>query len=156
MIVDWLLELNAWHWLALGLALLAAELLGTAGYCLWLGLSALLVSAILLLIPISWQLQWSAFAAFSLVTTWLWWRRQLSQDTRDDSTRTLNQKQKQLVGQTATVPEDTPAGQFRLPLGDTTWLAQCDESLQAGQRVIVLDVDGTVLKVAPKPTPDKT
>ncbi|OJI55067.1 hypothetical protein VV1062A_02631 [Vibrio vulnificus] len=39
--------INHWHWLALGLALLAVELLGTAGYFLWLGLSALLVGLLL-------------------------------------------------------------------------------------------------------------
>lgn len=47
-----------WHWLALGFGLLAVELLGTAGYFLWLGLSALLVGILLSLMPISWQLQW--------------------------------------------------------------------------------------------------
>ncbi|MBY7789889.1 NfeD family protein [Vibrio fluvialis] len=148
--IDWLLELNHWHWLALGLALLAAELLGTAGYCLWLGVSALLVSAILLVVPVSWQLQWSSFAAFSLITTWLWWRRQLSNDKRSDAGRTLNQKQKQLIGQTAVVRDDVDAGQFRLALGDTTWLAECQEPLHAGQRVTVVDVDGTILIVEPK------
>lgn len=148
--IDWILALNHWHWLALGLVLLAAELLGTAGYCLWLGLSALLVSALLIWIPISWQLQWSAFAAFSLITTWLWWRRQLSRDTQGDAQRNLNQKQKQLIGQSATVSDAVPAGQFRLPLGDTTWIAECEQALEAGQRVVVVDVDGTILKVKPK------
>lgn len=147
------MELNHWHWLALGLALLAMELLGTAGYCLWLGVSALLISVILMVIPVSWQLQWSAFAAFSLLTTWLWWRRQLSHDKHSDAQRTLNQKQKQLIGQTATVSEDVSAGQFRLALGDSTWIADCQSPLKAGQRVIIVDVDGTILKVEPTATP---
>ncbi|MCG6412944.1 NfeD family protein, partial [Vibrio fluvialis] len=104
----------------------------------------------LLVVPVSWQLQWSSFAAFSLITTWLWWRRQLSNDKRSDAGRTLNQKQKQLIGQTAVVRDDVDAGQFRLALGDTTWLAECQEPLHAGQRVTVVDVDGTILKVEPK------
>lgn len=40
-----------WHWLAFGFVLLAVELLGTAGYFLWLGLSALLVGALLAVLP---------------------------------------------------------------------------------------------------------
>ena len=93
-------SLNYWHWLAFGLALLAVELLGTAGYFLWLGLSALIVGLLLTLLPMSWQLQWIAFSVFSLMTTWLWWRRQFKKDSSDDLNRDLNQKQKQLIGQT--------------------------------------------------------
>lgn len=145
--IDWLTQFNHWHWLGLGLALLATELLGMAGYCLWLGLSALLVAGLMLGIPLSWQLQWCSFAAFSLVTTWLWWRRQLTHDKRSDASRTLNQKQKQLIGRSATVAEDVQVGQFRLQIGDSTWIAECDTPLSAGQRVEVIAVDGTVLKV---------
>lgn len=61
-----------WHWLAFGFVLLAVELLGTAGYFLWLGLSALFVGALLAVLPFGWQLQWLSFATFSLLTTWLW------------------------------------------------------------------------------------
>lgn len=147
--IDWLAQLNHWHWLAFGLALLATELLGMAGYFLWLGLSALIVAGLLLGLPLSWQLQWSSFAAFSLITTWLWWRRQLRHDKLSDAGRSLNQKSKQLIGRSAAVSEDISAGQFRLSLGDTTWIAECDTPLQAGQRVEVIGVDGTVLKVAP-------
>ena len=43
--VELLEQMNHWHWLAFGLLLLAAELLGTAGYFLWLGISAILVGA---------------------------------------------------------------------------------------------------------------
>ncbi len=59
-------QMNFWHWIAFGLVLLLLELLGTAGYLLWLGLSALLVGAILSAIPMSWSLQWLTFAVFSL------------------------------------------------------------------------------------------
>ncbi|CAK4069072.1 NfeD family protein [Vibrio sp. MarTm2] len=143
-------SINHWHWLAFGLALLAVELLGTAGYFLWLGLSALIVGAVLTVVPMSWQLQWTSFGAFSLITTWLWWRRQLSQDKRSDSRRQLNQKEKQLIGEVVTLSEDFPSGKGRIKLGDTTWTARSETPLQAGTQVVVTDVDGIVLTIKQK------
>ncbi|MCF7482663.1 NfeD family protein [Vibrio sp. J1-1] len=138
-----------WHWLALGFGLLAVELLGTAGYFLWLGLSALLVGILLSLMPISWQLQWLSFATFSLVTTWLWWRRQWKKDKQDDQSRDLNQKYKQLIGQTLTIDEDFSVGLNRIHVADTTWSAQSDQPLPAGTRVKIVAVKGIILVIEP-------
>lgn len=138
-----------WHWLALGLSLLAVELLGTAGYCLWLGLSALLVAVVLSVLPISWQLQWFCFAAFSLLTTWLWWRRQWAKDKKEDQVRDLNQKYKQLIGQTVTLEEDFAVGMNRIRIADTTWSARSEQALTAGTRVKIIAVDGIILTVEP-------
>lgn len=147
--IELLSQLNFWHWLAFGLILLAAELLGTAGYFLWLGLSALLVGVLLTVMPMGWQLQWLAFASFSLVTTWLWWRRQFNQDKKQDAERDLNQKDKQLIGRVIQVTEDTPAGEFQISLGDTRWTARCEQDLEQGSRVSVIAVDGIILIVRP-------
>ncbi|ENM5904378.1 NfeD family protein [Vibrio mimicus] len=147
--IELLSQLNFWHWLAFGLILLAAELLGTAGYFLWLGLSALLVGMLLTVMPIGWQLQWLAFASFSLVTTWLWWRRQFNQDKKQDAERDLNQKDKQLIGRVIQITEDTPAGEFQISLGDTRWTARCEQDLEQGSRVSVIAVDGIILIVRP-------
>ncbi|MBR9874031.1 MAG: NfeD family protein [Vibrionaceae bacterium] len=138
-----------WHWLALGFGLLAIELLGTAGYFLWLGLSALLVGILLSLMPISWQLQWLSFATFSLVTTWLWWRRQWSKDKEEDQARDLNQKYKQLIGQTLTIDQDFSVGLNRIHVADTTWSAQCEQALPAGTRVKIIAVEGIILVIEP-------
>jgi len=149
-LLELLESVNYWHWLALGLALLACELLGTAGYLLWLGLSAMVVGALLTVIPMSWQLQWVSFGVFSLVTTWLWWRRQLKSDTADDAQRQLNQKHKQLVGQTFVLDEDFPVGKGRLKVGDSTWSAQSESAIKAGQQVEVTKVSGIILTIKPR------
>ena len=148
--VELLDSINYWHWLALGLLLLAAELLGAAGYLLWLGLSALLVGTLLALVPLSWQLQWTSFGSFSLITTWLWWRRQLTHDKQSDEQRDLNQKQKQLVGQVIKLDEDFPAGKGRIKVGDTTWTAKSETLLTAGTVVKVIAVDGIILTIEEK------
>lgn len=142
-------SINHWHWLAFGLALLAIELLGTAGYFLWLGLSALIVGVLLTLVPISWQLQWVAFAAFALITTWLWWRRQFKADKKSDAQRDLNQKHKQLIGQIVRLEEDFPAGKGRIRVGDTTWSAQAELDISSGQQVKITAVNGIILTIKP-------
>ncbi|MFM2590674.1 NfeD family protein [Vibrio sp. TBV020] len=148
--IELLDTVNYWHWLAFGLALLALELLGTAGYFLWLGLSALIVGALLTVIPMSWQLQWISFGSFSLVTTWLWWRKQFRKDMQSDAQRELNQKQKQLIGQTLALEEDFPAGKGRIKLGDTTWSAKSEQLISAGSIVEITAVNGILLTIQKK------
>ncbi|KOO12886.1 hypothetical protein AKJ18_21410 [Vibrio xuii] len=148
--IELLDSINHWHWLAFGLALLALDLLGTAGYFLWLGLSALIVGALFTFIPMSWQLQWVSFAVFSLATTWLWWRKQFKKDKQGDAKRDLNQKHKQLIGQTLVLDENFPAGKGRVKLGDTTWAAQSSQDLRAGSIVEVQEVNGIVLTISEK------
>ncbi|HAS62045.1 MAG TPA: hypothetical protein DCS35_05405 [Vibrio sp.] len=148
--VEILDSINHWHWIAFGLALLAAELLGTAGYLLWLGISALLVGVLLTWLPISWQLQWVSFGVFSLVTTWLWWRRQLKSDSQGDEQRDLNQKTKQLIGQSILLEQDIPAGKSRIKLADTTWSAYSEQALSAGTIVKVTAIEGIILFIEEK------
>lgn len=143
-------SLTYWHWLAFGLALLAAELLGAAGYLLWLGISALLVGGLLTFIPMSWQLQWVSFGVFSLVTTWLWWRKQFKKDKTLDDTRNLNQKEKQLIGQVITLDSDIPAGRGRIRVGDTTWSAYSEHEIKAGSAVVITELNGITLTIEPK------
>jgi membrane protein implicated in regulation of membrane protease activity len=140
-------QITFWHWFAFGLCLLALELLGTAGYFLWLGLSALIVGFILLIGHVPWQIQWVAFSGLSLLTTWLWWKKQHDRDQQDEQHSQLNQKTKQLIGQTVRVEEDVSAGTFQLKIGDTTWPAQTDQPIQAGTLVTIVEVRGITLIV---------
>lgn len=145
--IEILNQMNHWHWIALGLVLLCGELLGTAGYLLWIGISAILVGFVKLLLPISWELQWVCFAVFSLVTTWLWWRYQHKKDVLNEEETNLNQRDKQLVGQITRLEEDIEAGRCRIRMGDTTWSAMSERPLSAGTAVKVTAVDGIVLTI---------
>lgn len=147
--IELLDQVNHWHWLAFGLLLLGLELLGTAGYFLWIGISAMIVGALLGALPLSWQMQWLSFASFSLITTWLWWRRQLKSDRKSDKARVLNQRDKQLIGKTTRLEDDIQKGKCRIRLGDTTWSAITATDITAGTEVVVTAVDGIVLIIAP-------
>ena len=147
--VELLEQVNHWHWLAFGLALLALELVGTAGYFLWIGISAMLVGALLGALPIGWQMQWLSFASFSLITTWLWWRRQLSNDRQSDAGRELNQREKQLVGQTIILSEDVKKGSCRIKFGDSSWSAKASQDIPSGTEIRIVALDGIVLIIEP-------
>jgi membrane protein implicated in regulation of membrane protease activity len=146
-VIELLSQVNYWHWLALGLLLLCGELLGTAGYMLWIGIAAMLVGIVLAFIPISWQLQWISFGVFALALTWLWWRKQHRVDKQSDKQRSLNQKDKQLIGQTSVLEQDITRGKCRIKLGDTSWSAYSDSDLPSGTLVKVIDVDGITLLI---------
>jgi membrane protein implicated in regulation of membrane protease activity len=124
--------------------------LGTAGYFLWLGLSAMLVGLVLSALPIGWQMQWISFASFSLLTTWQWWRYQFKKDRAGDKNSTLNHRDRQLIGKTARLEEDVLAGECRIRLGDTTWSAKSECDLKSGTLVEVTKVDGIVLTIVEK------
>ncbi|MGF1739594.1 NfeD family protein [Vibrio profundum] len=145
--IELLEQMNHWHWLTFGFALLALEILGTAGYFLWLGISALIVGTLYAFVPIDWSTQWIIFGVLSLITTWLWWKKQSQKDNQGDSERDLNQKQKQLIGQTTVLDEDLPHGKGRIRISDSSWPAKCDEPLTAGSKVRVIDVQGIMLIV---------
>ena len=84
-----LTELTWLHWLILGGALLILELLGGAGYLLWLGLAALSVASLVALLPLGWVGQWLLFSILALLFTggWWYWQRQRLQGIGSDGGR---------------------------------------------------------------------
>lgn len=135
------------YWIAFGCILLSAELLGAAGYMLWLGLSAIIVGVLLVLVPFSWQIQWLTFAALSLMTTYLWWKRQSKADNQDDEQRDLNQKSKQMIGKIVRLEEDVVVGANRIKIGDSTWSAHSNAAITAGSLVKITAMDGILLTI---------
>ncbi len=147
--IELLNHVNYWHWIAFGLLLLSGELLGAAGYFLWLGISAILIGVIFTFLPMSWQLQWVSFAVFSLITTWGWWRYQHKKDVTCEAEGSLNQREKQLIGKTTRLEENIQAGSCRIKLGDTTWSARSHSDISAGTVVKVVSVDGIIVTIEP-------
>ncbi len=141
---------NAWHWVIIALLLLGLELAGTAGYLMWLGISAMVVALISALMPISWQLEVMSFVALSLFTTWIWWRYQHRIDMKDDASSTLNKRMSQLIGEEIMLEQPVTAGKCRVKLGDTTWSAVSDGAYPEGTVMTVTAVEGNTLHVTKK------
>ncbi|MGL5039531.1 MAG: NfeD family protein [Aeromonas sp.] len=142
--------LTYWHWLGLGLILLAIEVLGTVGFLLWTGIAALEVGLLLLVWPFGWQAQLLLFAGQSLLTTWAWWRWQHQRDSAgQDAASTINERMQSYMGRELTLLDDVVEGASRVRLDDTVWTVRCSDTLPAGSKVKVVGADSHILLVMP-------
>ena len=146
-----LLATPCWLWLTLGGILLAAEMLGTSGYLLWSGVSALLVSLLVWLFPLSWGSQGIAFALLTVVSAvgWYYW---LKGRDRSHPLSSLNQRGNQLIGRQLTL-EDALADRIgHVRIGDSSWRVEASENFPAGTAVTVVAVEGITLLIARRST----
>ena len=139
-----------WHWAVSGIALLLAELAVPAFVLVWFGLGALLVAAASLLLPeLELTLQLGIWLALSLALVLVWFRifRPNAHKTR------VGMADDHVIGEIglltrAVAPFEKGAVRFQKPLlGADAWECIADESLAAGDRVKVLAVEGSLLRV---------
>lgn len=139
-----------WHWIVGGMLLTLAELVIPAFYIIWFGLGALLVGVIVLLAPgLSGTAQISLWIIASLAMTVLWFRvfRQGFERTRSGTAAG------EVIGETgllvaAIEPFAKGRVRFQRPLlGADEWVCLADESIKAGERVRVVAIEGSFLKV---------
>lgn len=136
-----------WVFIALGGVLLIIELLGTAGYSLWSGVSAFIVGFIAWLVPFSWPILWILFAIFTLITAYVWWLWLKKHGGDKSQEGTLNQPQKELIGIRTIVIEPIRNGSGRVKIKDGTWSASSNQDMDVGQKVEVTAVNGLTLEV---------
>ncbi len=141
-------QLQWWHWIVGGIALVVAELAVPAFYVVWFGLGALLVGLLMLGIDLSATAQIMVWILASLAFTFVWFRF-----FRHD-TRTLSgSADGEVVGEiglavAAIEPFAKGRVRFQRPvLGAEEWVCLADEAIAAGDRVRVLAVEGNYLKV---------
>jgi membrane protein implicated in regulation of membrane protease activity len=136
-----------WHWLLFGLVLLGAEMLTPGGFFLmFFGLAALVVGTLIGLgIELPAWLQWIVFSGLSIASLLVFRGRLLGRIKTGDSPAV---EVDSLVGETATLLEDLPAGgTAKAELRGTAWTARNDGSatLAKGQRSRVTRVEGLTL-----------
>jgi inner membrane protein len=144
---EFLQGLQWWHWWILGAVLAAIETLLPGVLAIWFGAAALVVGALLLVVPIPWQLQLVLFAVLGVVALMLW-RKFRHPEAPESEQPALNQRGLRYVGQSFTLVEPIQGGTGKIQAGDTVWLVQGSDA-PAGARVRVTGVNGTVLKVTP-------
>ena len=143
------MELLWWHWVVLGLALVGAEMLVPTFFLLWFGVGALLVGGALALAPaLAPSVQVLLWTAASAALTVLWFRY-FKPRTKTQS----GSSAAQIVGEVglltrAVAPFERGEVRFQKPLGGSdTWTCIADEAIAAGERVRVLAVEGSLLKI---------
>lgn len=142
---DFLQGLTWWHWWIAAAVLAAVETFVPGALAIWFAAAALLLGALLLAMPIRWELQLVLFGVLAAIATFLWWR--FGRGSWDQSSQPLlNQRAAQNIGRIFPLIEPIRGGRGKVQVGDTVWLVQ-GEDAPLGTSVRVVAVKGAVLKV---------
>ena len=149
------MNLEWWHWVVLGIALVVAELAVPAFFIIWFGLGALVVGlAVLVLpLPLGETAQIGLWVVASLAMVGLWFRVFKRGEYLQGRTR-IGQSDGDTIGEIglmakAAAPFERGRVRFQKPLlGAEEWACMVDEPIAAGERVRVVAVEGSFLKVA--------
>jgi hypothetical protein len=139
-----------WFWIVLGTVLLAAEVIISADfYLVFFGIAGLMLGLLAVFgvtLPV-WG-QWLLFAGLAIAGLVIYrgrWKRKLMTTDRE--------MLPELEGEVGVAREDIAAGaRGRIDLRGSAWDAQNDDSahLAAGERCVVVRVDGLTLHVRPE------
>lgn len=137
---------GAWGWLALGLCLIAIEMLVLpGGFPLWIGISALVMAAIVALVSLSWQVELTLFAVLAVLAGIVAWKVHYRRG-RVDAADGLHDRVEQLLGKEFVLDQGTEGGVGRIRVDDTVWRV-AGPAMPAGTRVRIAAFDGSILKV---------
>lgn len=142
-----------WHWAIGGIILVMAELVIPAFVLIWFGLGGILVAGLLLIAPATGlTMQLLAWLVMSLALVIYWFRffKPGQHKTR------VGMSEASLVGELGVLTREVAPFQrgevrFQKPmLGSELWPCIADEGIDCGERVRVLAVEGSLLKVGKK------
>jgi len=135
-----------WHWWIIAIVLVILEAFVSGTFLLWMGVSAAVVGAVLLIAPgMGWEYQVLLFAVFSVVSIALWLVR-LKKHPTGSEVSNLNRRAAQYMDRIAIVKDPIVNGQGTINVDDTIWRVlgpDCD----AGTKIKVVGAEGTDLKV---------
>jgi len=139
-----------WHWAVVGMALIVAELVVPAFVLIWFGLGALLVALVMFLLPalsLTTQIMLWTLASVAMMVLWFKIFKRGLHKTR------IGMSDSNVIGEVGLLIRDVEPfkkGQvrFQKPLiGAEMWNCIADETIKSGERVKVLGVEGSFLKV---------
>lgn len=143
-------EVAWWHWMVFGLALALGEMLLPSFFLLLVGVSAMVVGAVLLVTPLTFTTQLLIWAGLSVLDVVAWFL--VIQPRIPDRTKS-GMAMEALVGQIGTLVDanrTTNRGRVRFPapiVGSDEWECILQEDMSAGDRVTVLQISGNNLVV---------
>ncbi|MEL1249075.1 NfeD family protein [Aurantiacibacter gilvus] len=144
--MDWLENLDPHYiWLAIGLALGAAEILVPGVFLIWLAGAAIITGLLAWVLPIGLPLQIVIFAALAIAAVFAG-RVYLRAHPIIDADPKMNKRGERLAGEVAVVTEAIEAGRGRVKLGDSEWNVRGPDAA-VGERVQITGNDGAVLLV---------
>jgi hypothetical protein len=149
--MDNAMALEWWHWEIAGLALVLLELAVPAFFIIWFGFGAMLVGLALLVVPgLALSAQIGVWVLASVAMTVLWFRV----FKRSQHKTLIGTAAGEVIGEigllvSAVAPFERGKVRFQRPvLGAEEWACVAESSIAAGQRVRVVSVEGSYVKVA--------
>jgi len=147
-------NLEAWHWIALGLVLIGIEVAAGTFDLLFIGIAAFATALFAAVAPGSladWEGQMFFFAVTAIALIVL--SRTVFADMRSQASDKLglNQRMVGMIGSRGVVTQSFAAGAGRVKIGDTVWSAESIDGsdVTEGTAVVVDGAELTVLKVKP-------
>lgn len=141
------MEISFWHWLILGFALIALEVVVPGTFLVWPGMAAIITGMVAYGAPgLPWQALAALFAVLTVVAALVGRRLYARLHEPVDSEPALNRRAERFIGTTHTLATPILDGSGRLRLGDTTWKI-VGADLPTGARIRIVGVDGIALKV---------
>jgi membrane protein implicated in regulation of membrane protease activity len=134
-----------WHWWILAAVLAVAETLVPGAIAIWFAAAAVAVGALVLVVPVPWQLQLLVFAVLGVVACFVWRKYRGVTDLQSDLPQ-LNKRAAQYVGQTFTLIEALSGGHGKIRVGDSVWRVT-GADLPRGARVRVKGVKDSAFEV---------
>jgi len=139
-----------WLWAVAGIALILAELAIPAFFVIWFGIGALIVAGVLVLAPqLTFTVQLILWTAASLAMVMLWFsvfKPGLAKTRSGTAAGDAVGEVGLLVGPVA--PFSRGRVRFQRPvLGSEEWVCLSEAAIAAGERVRVVAVEGSFLKV---------
>ena len=146
--IDFVSSLQWWHWWITAALLGIIEAMVPGAVAIWFAAAAAVVGALLLVVPLPWQLQLVLFGALSIgaLAFWRYWKREHPETS--DLPR-LNQRAAQYIGEVCMLSEPIVQGSGKARVGDGYWKVRGPE-LPAGTEVRVTSAEGTLLVVEPR------
>ena len=145
------MDFEWWHWVVLGIVLVLAELAVPAFFVIWFGFGAMLVGLVLLLAPgLTLSAQIGVWVLASVAMTVLWFRV----FKRSQHKTLIGTAAGEVIGEigllvSAVAPFERGKVRFQRPvLGAEEWACVAESAIAAGQRVRVVSVEGSYVKVA--------
>ena len=145
------MTLEWWHWEIAGLALVLLELAVPAFFVIWFGFGAMLVGLVLLLAPgLALSAQIGVWVLASVAMTVLWFRV----FKRSQHKTLVGTAAGEVIGEigllvSAVAPFERGKVRFQRPvLGAEEWACVAVSAIAAGERVRVVSVEGSYVKVA--------
>jgi membrane protein implicated in regulation of membrane protease activity len=140
-------DISALQWFAIAGLLLVLELTTGTLYLLFVALAAIAISALNWLGPdMSWETDLVLFFVLSTALL-LIGHFVVKPRLREEAAEGLNEPANALVGRRARAVADFQTGEGRVKLGDTEWRARTDDSIHAGEELVIVAVEGSTLLV---------